>query len=104
VRADGRVEAVDVGGLALGIDSDQRYDEIRERLELGALVVLYTDGVVEARGRDGELWGHERLDASLVELRDRPAAEIAERVIVACREFAGGDLEDDCAIVVVKRT
>ena len=104
VRPDGRVEAIEAGGLALGIDSDQRYDEVRERLEPGAFVVLYTDGVVEARSSGGELWGHERLDGCLAELRDRPAAEIAERVIVRCREFAGGDLEDDCAIVVVKRT
>ena len=104
VRADGRAEALEVGGLALGIDPDQRYDEIRDRLEPGALVVLYTDGVVEARGSDGQLWGHERLDESLAELRERPAAENAERIVVACREFAGGELEDDCAIVVVKRT
>ncbi len=104
VRPDGRVEAIEAGGLALGIDDDQRYEEVRGRLEHDAFVVLYTDGVVEARGAGGELWGHDRLDACLAELRDLPAAEIAEQVIVRCREFARGDLEDDCAIVVVKRT
>jgi serine phosphatase RsbU (regulator of sigma subunit) len=104
VRPDGTAEAIDVGGLALGIDSEQTYDEVREQLEPGSLVVLYTDGVVEARGADGELWGHERLDRCLAEHRGLPAAEVAERTIASCREFAGGDLEDDCAIVVVKRT
>jgi phosphoserine phosphatase RsbU/P len=68
------------------------------------VVVLYTDGVVEARGADGEFWGHEHLDACLAENRELTADEIAERTIASCREFAGGDLEDDCAIVVVKRT
>jgi serine phosphatase RsbU (regulator of sigma subunit) len=104
VRPDGTVETIEARGLALGIDSDQTYEEARSRLEPGALVVLYTDGVVEARGADGDLWGPERLDASLAELRGRPAAEIAERVIAACREFARGELQDDCALVVVKRT
>jgi serine phosphatase RsbU (regulator of sigma subunit) len=104
VRPDGTVEAIDAGGLALGIDSGQRYDEVRDRLEPGSFVVLYTDGVVEARGADGDLWGHERLDRCLSELRDLPAAEVAERVIAVCREFAAGELEDDCAIVVVKRS
>jgi serine phosphatase RsbU (regulator of sigma subunit) len=104
VRSDGTAETIEVGGLALGIDPEQTYDEVRERLEPGSLVVLYTDGVVEARGADGELWGHERLDRCLSEHRELPAAEVAERTIASCREFAGGDLEDDCAIVVVKRT
>ena len=104
VRPDGTVQTVDARGLALGIDSDQTYAEVHERLEPGSLIVLYTDGVVEARSADGELWGHDRLDRSLSELRGRSAAEVAERTIASCREFAGGELEDDCAIVVVKRT
>jgi serine phosphatase RsbU (regulator of sigma subunit) len=104
VRPDGTVEAVEVGGLALGIDSEQAYEEARAQLEPGSFVVLYTDGVVEARGADGEFWGHEHLDACLAESRELTADEIAERTIASCREFAGSDLEDDCAIVVVKRT
>jgi serine phosphatase RsbU (regulator of sigma subunit) len=104
VNPDGTVEAVDVGGLALGIDSDQAYDEARAQLAPGSLVVLYTDGVVEARGADGQFWGHDHLDACLSAHRELSADEIAEHTIASCREFAGGDLEDDCAIVVVKRT
>jgi serine phosphatase RsbU (regulator of sigma subunit) len=104
VRPDGTVERIAVGGLALGVDSNQAYEEVRARLDSGSVVVLVTDGVVEARGADGELWGHERFDRSLAEHRGLPAAELADRTIAACREFAGGELEDDCALVVVKRT
>jgi serine phosphatase RsbU (regulator of sigma subunit)/PAS domain-containing protein len=104
VRSDGPVEAIEAGGLALGIEPGQVYDEVNDRLAPGSLVVLYTDGVVEARGSDGELWGHDRLDACLAAHRELPAREVAEQTIASCREFAGGDLEDDCAIVVVKRT
>jgi serine phosphatase RsbU (regulator of sigma subunit) len=103
VHPDGRVEPLDVGGLALGIESQQVYEEARAQLEPGSLIVLYTDGVVEARGAGGEFWGHEHLDTCLTAQRGLAADEIAEQTIAACREFADGDLQDDCAIVVVKR-
>jgi serine phosphatase RsbU (regulator of sigma subunit) len=58
--------------------------------------------VVEARtGR--ELFGLERLDAVLAaHAGDSPQA-IAEAVIEACRAHSGGNLTDDCAVVVIKR-
>jgi serine phosphatase RsbU (regulator of sigma subunit) len=103
VRADGRVEALGVHGLVLGIEAAQEYEQVRARFEVGDAVVLYTDGVLEAR-REGELYGFERLDTLLAEQRERPAQEIAGAVLKDCRAFAEGELADDCAIVVVKRT
>jgi serine phosphatase RsbU (regulator of sigma subunit) len=99
----GEVHALDARGLALGIEADQRYEEAREPLVPGATVVLYTDGVVEARNRS-ELFGVERLDEVLVRKRGLPAKDLAEAVLAECRAFAGGELADDCAVVVIKRT
>jgi serine phosphatase RsbU (regulator of sigma subunit) len=76
---------------------------VHARLEPGAAVVLYTDGVIEAR-RERELFGTERLDAVLADQHARPAQALADAVVAACRSFAGGDLGDDCAIVVIKRS
>jgi serine phosphatase RsbU (regulator of sigma subunit) len=102
VLPNGRVEELACRGLALGIDSGQRYDEICAALAPGAAVVLYTDGVIEARA-GGELYGVERLDALLAERRGLGAQRLAEAVLADCRAFAGGELADDCAVVVVKR-
>jgi sigma-B regulation protein RsbU (phosphoserine phosphatase) len=102
VRPGGRVEALECGGLALGIDAPQTYEQVRAQLEPGAAVVLYTDGVIEAR-RQRELFGTERLDAVLAERHALPAQALADAVLAACRGFSGGDLDDDCAIVVIKR-
>jgi serine phosphatase RsbU (regulator of sigma subunit) len=103
VLPDGNVRPLECGGLALGIDAPQTYDEVRAELPVGASVVLYTDGVVESRvGR--ELWGTERLDAALAAGRDLPAEELARSVLEETRAFSGGELTDDCAVVVVKRT
>ena len=65
--------------------------------------MLYTDGVLEAR-HDGELYGLERLDRVLSKARDLPATELAQAVLEDCRAFARGELADDCAVVVVKKT
>jgi serine phosphatase RsbU (regulator of sigma subunit) len=102
VLPDGEVRPVEVRGLALGVERDQAYVDTRAQLPPGAGVVLYTDGVVEAR-RDGEFYGSERLDQLLATRSELSAAELARAVLDDCRSFAGGDLSDDCAVVVIKR-
>jgi serine phosphatase RsbU (regulator of sigma subunit) len=103
VRTDGSVEPVRCGGLALGIAEEQEYESVRARLELGECVALYTDGVIEAR-KGRELFGTDRLDAALAERAGEPAQSVAVGVLDACRTFSGGDLIDDCAVVVIRRT
>jgi len=65
-------------------------------------VVLYTDGVIEAR-RDGELFGEKRLLDVLGSLHGETAAAIAAAVRDAAHEFAG-TLRDDLEVLVVRRT
>jgi serine phosphatase RsbU (regulator of sigma subunit)/uncharacterized protein YigA (DUF484 family) len=101
VRADGSVEAVTTPGLALGVDSGQDYAGDRVDLGPGASIVLFTDGVIEAR-RDGELYGEARLDAFLREHAGLAAQALADAVVADCRAFSGGDLADDCAVVVLR--
>jgi serine phosphatase RsbU (regulator of sigma subunit) len=103
IGADGSVTGLEARGLVLGIEPAQHYEEVRATLDVGGAVVLYTDGVIEAR-RDGELYGVERLDRLLSERRDLSANELAQVVLDDCRAFARGELADDCAVVVVRRT
>ncbi|MBX5474729.1 MAG: SpoIIE family protein phosphatase [Thermoleophilia bacterium] len=103
VLPDGVVRGLDAGGLALGIDVGQRYEEVRAELPLGGTLVLYTDGVAEAR-RGSEQYGIERLDALLAARRELPARALAQALAEDAREFAGGELSDDLAVVVIRRT
>jgi serine phosphatase RsbU (regulator of sigma subunit) len=101
VTPDGTVSAVEAGGLALGIEPGQQYPTERVTLGPGSAAVLYTDGVLEAR-RDGELYGEERLDNLLASRQHLGAQDLARAILADCRAFSGGDLADDCAIVILK--
>jgi sigma-B regulation protein RsbU (phosphoserine phosphatase) len=101
VTPDGWVSTVEAGGLALGIEPGQWYPTERVTLGPGSAAVLYTDGVLEAR-RDGELYGEERLDHLLASRRHLGAQDLARAILADCRAFSGGDLADDCAVVILK--
>jgi serine phosphatase RsbU (regulator of sigma subunit) len=102
LHADGSVEELRCRGLALGIAEGQEYDQVQLELGPGDAVFVYTDGLVEAR-RDGELYGIERLDTALASARGLGAQELADALVADCRAFSGGELVDDCAIVVIRR-
>jgi serine phosphatase RsbU (regulator of sigma subunit) len=101
VLPDGSVEGVTVGGMALGIEPKQVFPEVEIPLPPGAAIVLYTDGVIEAR-RDRELYGVERLDTVLRQCRGLSPEGLVRRVVEDCRAF-GGELTDDVAVVAIKR-
>jgi serine phosphatase RsbU (regulator of sigma subunit) len=102
VLPDGSTQPLEAHGLVLGIDGGQEYAESHAELPVGASLVLYTDGVIEAR-RDGELYGDDRLDALLAQRHELPARALAAAVAADARDFAGGDLSDDLAVVVIRK-
>jgi serine phosphatase RsbU (regulator of sigma subunit) len=102
VLPDGTVQAIDAVGLALGIDAPQVYEPVTVEFPPGALVALYTDGVVEAR-RDGELYGVARFDELLSANRHLPPKQLALAALESCRSWTEGELADDFAVVVIKR-
>ncbi len=102
VDPGGTVTELPLRGLALGVESGQPYDEVRRPLPPGTAVVLYTDGLIEARrGRD--FYGIERVDAFLAGNPGLEPQALAEALVEDCRRFGGGELADDCAVVVIRR-
>jgi hypothetical protein len=76
---------------------------VEERLQPGQHVLLYTDGVVEARAEDGEFFGEKRLEDLLVRAitAELPAAETVRRLAHAILEHQGGELQDDATTVLL---
>jgi len=101
LRRDGTVLRLDQGGPVLGMLEDARYDEAVLPLRAGDRLVLYTDGVLEAAGKKGEL-GEARLLAGLRGMRGLGAVETARAVLDLAVAFAdGGPLQDDATVVIV---
>lgn len=100
LRADGRVEAVGVPGSLLGVFEDIDLVERTVELSVHDVVLLYTDGAIEAHGRDG-LFGQERLMDCVSRLGGRSAREVVsslQRAILAYRTAA----PDDLALLAVR--
>lgn len=92
-------------GMVLGPSSTSTYSRGFRSLERGDALLLYTDGMFEAHDAGGREFGIERLTETFQSLRDRPADEIARKLIDAVREHAErSEPEDDQTVVVVKRS
>jgi serine phosphatase RsbU (regulator of sigma subunit) len=86
-RADGRAKAVGQPGTLLGLLPDPDLSDTRQLLRPGDSMILFTDGVTEARSHiDGDFYGDERLSELIGGLSDLTAARMAAAVIKAvCR-------------------
>ena len=92
------------GGPVLGILPTAPYSEMRDRLEHGDLLVLYSDGVTEANNPAYDEFDEERFIEVLKRHRTEPAARIVEAVMKAVLEFtAGAPQADDITLVVARR-
>ncbi|MFJ8884793.1 SpoIIE family protein phosphatase [Streptomyces sp. NPDC102402] len=100
-HADGRTEVLDLpGGVVLGVDPDASYPVTELRLGPGAVLALFTDGLVEKAGTDIDE-GIERLRSTLAAVGHMPLAESADRIIGQARQAE--DRPDDIALLMAAR-
>jgi len=99
LRAGGGVEMLPATGTLLGFFPEIESQSAPVHLARGDALVLYTDGVTEARLPDGSLFGLDGLAAALPQAAGAPAAEILE-AIEATLERVRAEARDDIAIVV----
>ncbi|CAM5676876.1 hypothetical protein SAVIM338S_07203 [Streptomyces avidinii] len=101
VRADGTVEPVSTtGGQLIGILPDPHFAQATTRLAPGDALLLYTDGLTEARTADGSMFGEERLARHLAA---RPAAG-ADALLASLAELItdlGSGVSDDTALLAL---
>lgn len=105
LRSDGSVEELPRSkDFLLGIIDDMEYRENTLQLESGDTLVLFTDGVTEARNPEQEEFGTERLKAILSGLADKSSQQIINAIKTAITDFAdGAEQSDDITMLVIKR-
>jgi len=102
-KRSGKVELVETPGTWLGAMRDVRKHTVDSQLTLekGDIVLLYTDGITEARASGGEQFGIERLTALLENSADLPMQAVIDRVYKAVASHAR-ELDDDVTLLAFR--
>lgn len=102
LKSDG-VAAVAATGLPVGMFCDERYESTRLMLDKGDRLLLYTDGLSEARNLSGIEYGDTRLTSMLRSNCGLPAADLVKRLVEDVREFAASArVADDLTVMAIE--
>ena len=105
VSADGEVERLESGGMALGVVDDFPYKQGAVKFAPGDVLIIYSDGVPDATNLSDEAFGIDELVRLAKELKSEPTIIIVEKIVAAVNQHAGNAPQmDDVTLVVVKRS
>ena len=98
---DGTELTASVQGMPLGLAEEPEYVEASMRADARSGVLLYTDGLTEARG-NGDRFGLDRVSAALGELSDATPDEAVGVLRASVAAFAPGPLRDDLCLLAAR--
>jgi sigma-B regulation protein RsbU (phosphoserine phosphatase) len=103
ISRDGEVVELEVPQtIPLGVIPGYTFSTVETFFNRSTSMVMYTDGVLEARSPNGEQFGAERLAAAFSSADGLPAQHLAQNMVERVLEFSGDELQDDVALVVVR--
>ena len=103
VRADGRVELLEVGGPVIGAFPDIEYESSSVKLEPDDLLFFFTDGLSEAMDADGVEYGEVRIRQFLVEQRHLSPQQLLDEILADVRKHdPSSPPQDDTTIITLK--
>ncbi|MGH9060755.1 MAG: PP2C family protein-serine/threonine phosphatase, partial [Acidimicrobiales bacterium] len=100
---DGEVRPLRATGPLLTLDPKGTYISREVPLQMGDVLLLYTDGLAEARAGDA-LFGEDRVAAILRRDPDGDLTTLCKTLLEAAQDFATDPLTDDVAILAIRRT
>jgi len=101
IKPDGTVIRLTNGGPVLGVLAAGAYDSGTVAFGAGDRLILYTDGITEARSESDEEFGDERLLALAVDHRACSAPALQARLVDAVATFTGRRFTDDATLIVL---
>jgi sigma-B regulation protein RsbU (phosphoserine phosphatase) len=103
-RDGGAVQVLRKTGVALGVIEDMTWEQGDMQFAPGDVLVLYTDGITDARNEQGAFFGEDRLLESARSNLGRSAQDIQRAIMTDIHRFVGGAPQfDDIALAVVVR-
>jgi serine phosphatase RsbU (regulator of sigma subunit)/CheY-like chemotaxis protein len=102
LREGGAVQRLEATATVLGLFSDWDCSVTEVRLETGDVLSIYTDGITETTGHNGEEFGEARLLETLRKNRDLEASYLLRNVENTTKLFRLGEQEDDLTLVIAR--
>jgi phosphoserine phosphatase RsbU/P len=100
---DGKIEVIEATGLPLGLFDDADYDEFSYRAKPGDMFVFFSDGILDASNKAGDLFGRERVERIVAENPSASPDTIVKIIFEAVAEHASGeDAFDDETVVAIR--
>jgi len=100
---DGKIEIIEATGLPLGLFDDAEYDEFSFQAKPSDMFVFFSDGILDARNTEGELFGRQRVEQISAECADKSADYVVDSLFEAVEKHAAGvDPFDDQTVVAIK--
>jgi sigma-B regulation protein RsbU (phosphoserine phosphatase) len=96
LHADGTIQKLSKShGLPLGIYKNKEYSSNQIELQLGDMIVLYTDGVINSKDDKNKHYGTERLEINIQNLIDLSSEEAANRIVKSIEIYEGEEKQSD---------
>lgn len=99
IANEGRVQQYTSSGLLLGISPENTYDKIVTSVSPGDIIVIYSDGIIDSRNKNGEAFGSQRVIDVLKSKSDSDKLSQFKNEFI---NFTGGNYDDDISIIVIK--
>jgi sigma-B regulation protein RsbU (phosphoserine phosphatase) len=98
-----KLEVIEATGLPLGLFDEADYDEFQFRTKPGDMFVFFSDGILDARNRKGELFGRGRVEKIVAECSGGSAASVVDALFKAVAEHSAGvETFDDQTVVAIR--
>lgn len=106
-KASSSIEMLREGTLGLGIVRNEGFRNFVGEpecftYEAGDFLVLYTDGITEARNEELEEYGYDRLTETITMYANLSTAELAARIVNSVKDFTHSDLQDDYTVLIIR--
>jgi phosphoserine phosphatase RsbU/P len=99
----GKNHVIEATGLPLGLFDDANYDEFRFKMKPGDMFVFFSDGILDARNRRGQLFGRGRVEELVLQCAGKSAECVVTTLFKAVAEHSAGvESFDDQTVVAIK--
>jgi sigma-B regulation protein RsbU (phosphoserine phosphatase) len=100
---DGKTEIIEATGLPLGLFDEADYDEFTFRAKPGDMFVFFSDGILDARNKAGDMFGRTRVEQLVAGCTEQTADCVVDSIFKAVTKFAKGvEAFDDETVVAIK--